>query len=75
MIKTRVESVETKESVALRLRAEETLQKDSALASHQLLSMDREKLLNELQVHQIELEIQNEELQFALMPQEVPVCS
>ncbi|AQU99475.1 MULTISPECIES: sigma 54-interacting transcriptional regulator [Desulfococcus] len=55
-------------AAALRKRAEDSARQDAAQASEDLLPLSPEenrRILNELRVHQIELEMQNEELRHA----------
>ena len=49
----------------LRRKAEEQLKKKQKKADQPIIEADVKKLLHELQVHQIELEMQNEELTLA----------
>jgi PAS domain S-box-containing protein len=49
----------------LRRRAEYRLREQPATAAHAEIQADTQRILHELQVHQIELELQNEELQKA----------
>jgi PAS domain S-box-containing protein len=53
---------QTAEATALRQRAEEQLQRRTPSDTAPLSAAETRRLLHQLQVHQIELEIQNEEL-------------
>ena len=59
---TRTESAQN-----LRKRAEEKYRTDEGTALQDLSSAETKKLLHELRVHQIELEMQNEELRTSQM--------
>jgi hypothetical protein len=53
------------EAVLLRQKAEKLLKKQSAKTGSHFTETDNLKLIHELEVHQIELEMQNEELMLA----------
>ena len=52
-------------SAELRQRAEKKLRESSLKSGGPAISHDQQKLVQELQIHQIELELQNEELRRA----------
>jgi PAS domain S-box-containing protein len=58
-------SVNQKKSGDLRKKAEEKLRRLTSKPLHELSASDSHNLIHELQVHQIELEMQNEELRAA----------
>ena len=55
----------TSKGAGLRSRAEERLKRDKKMAAPMLPEADTRRMVHELQVHQIELELQNEELKQA----------
>ena len=67
MVENNAQQDHTEKQIALRKRAEKRLADNGPLSS----SRDNSKLLHELQVHQVELEMQNEELQEARASQDL----
>jgi hypothetical protein len=63
-MKTENKSTETTSS--FRKKAEEKLAKKSALHTSPVAEGDTMRLIHELEVHQVELEMQNEELRIAI---------
>ncbi|MFA5971616.1 MAG: hypothetical protein WC780_04620 [Lentimicrobiaceae bacterium] len=59
------EEIDFTDPQMLRHKAEEQLKKQQKKTPQSLLDADAKKILHELQVHQIELEMQNEELHHA----------
>lgn len=58
-------TIPTTQSINIRKKAESLLKGKSSATDPQLLEADAQKLIHELMVHQIELELQNEELMLA----------